>query len=398
MSPVKPVPNRLISLDALRGFTIIGMIIVNSPGSWGAVYAPLLHAPWHGGTPTDLVFPFFLFIMGVSITLALGRRLEAPAGQHLHRKILFRALKIFAIGILLNLWPSFDFSEIRVAGVLQRIAIVYAACAILFLHTNWKQQAGVLLGILLGYWAVMTFIPVPVDAVIAGALQDGTLLRSHGTLVEVHPRLISDGWIAANYQPGINFAAWLDRQLLPGRMYETTWDPEGLLSTLPSIATGLMGLLAGTLLHRIRDGYRKTTWLFLAGFACFVAGIAWSWQFPLNKNLWSSSFVLWSGGLAMLFLAAAILLVDLFGWRKGAWPGQVFGANAITTYALSGMLIPVFYGSLFGRPALNTFFMDLATGIGLPAELASLLYALLYTGIIFLPAWWLYRKKIFIRV
>ena len=399
MSSIQPAGNRLIALDAFRGFTIVAMVIVNSPGSWKAVYGPLLHAPWHGGTPTDLIFPFFLFIVGVSITLALGKlRTESGFPPGIRRKILLRALKIFAIGLLLAFWRRFDLQELRIAGVLQRIAIVYAVAAFIFVHTNWRQVAWITASLLVGYWALMTLVPVPVDAVIAAAIETGSVARGHGGAVAVSPVVLSESWIAANYQPGINLEAWLDRHLLPGPLYESTWDPEGLLSTLPSVATCLLGILCGHLLRIVDNGFKRVAWLFMAGFILFCLGIAWSWQFPLNKNLWSSSFVLWSGGLAMQTLAACLLVIDICGYRKWAGIGIIYGANAITAYALSGLLIPVFYDSVFGQPPLNTAFVEGMAALGSPAKLASLLYAILYMLLIFIPAWLLYRKRIYIRV
>lgn len=223
---------RLLSLDALRGFTIVGMIVVNSPGSWSHVFAPLLHASWHGITPTDLVFPFFLFMVGVSITLAYGRRRDHQTGpKQAYRKILWRVAKIFALGVFLNLWPNFDFEAIRIAGVLQRIAIVFGICALLFITTTWRAQLYLGLAILLGYWASLSLVPVPLDAVNERALETGLVERSHGKEVPVTVQRTGKTSIAPNYEPGTNLAAWVDRQLLPGRMWERTWDPEGVLST-----------------------------------------------------------------------------------------------------------------------------------------------------------------------
>ena len=389
---------RIVSLDALRGFTIVGMIIVNSPGSWSHVYAPLLHASWHGLTPTDLVFPFFLFIVGVSIALAYGKRLEVGGDRkQLYRKILSRAAKIFALGLFLNLWPNFGWGELRVAGVLQRIAVVFLVCALVFLNTNWKQQFGLAMGILIGYWALLSWVPVPLDSVNASALETGVVERAR-SVANVDVEAYSERALAPNYEPGTNFAAWLDRRLLPGRFWERSWDPEGLVSTLPAIATGIFGMLIGVLTRGIGEPYRRVSWLFMAGFLAFVVGVIWSWGFPLNKNLWSSSFVLVTGGLASMAFAACIMIVDTLGYRRWTKVGVVFGANAVVTYALSGMLLVVFYGGGWGVPSLAAAFMGATTGIGIPAKLASLCYALLYVAVLYIPAYWLWRKRIFVRL
>ncbi|MDQ8205215.1 DUF5009 domain-containing protein [Pelagicoccus sp. SDUM812003] len=390
---------RLLSLDALRGFTIIGMIIVNSPGSWSHVYPPLLHAPWHGMTLTDLVFPFFLFIMGISIALAYGRldlseRQKAAA----YRKIVIRGVKIFAVGLFLNLWPSFDLSEIRVAGVLQRIAIVFAVCAILFLLVSWKAQLSIGVGILLAYWGVMAWVPVPLDAVNELALESGYIERSYGQQVEVSVSARGEAYLRPNYEPGANVAAWVDRRLLPGRFWERTWDPEGLFTTLPAIGTGIFGLLVGALVLRIGDAYRRVSWLYLVGFAAVGLGTIWSWSFPLNKNLWSSSFVLVSGGWSAVCFASCVLLIDICGYKRWAKMGLVFGANPIVAYALSGMLLSVFYTGYGEFAGLNAWFMDAALELGLAGKLASLFYALFYVGIIYLPVRYLWGRGILIKL
>ena len=391
---------RLVSLDALRGFTIAAMIVVNSPGSWSHVYDPLLHADWHGMTITDLVFPFFLFIVGVSITLAYSKRLEAGAPKRdIYKKIFSRSIKIYLLGIFLWLWPEFDFGNIRYVGVLQRIAIVFLCCSLLFLHTTWKQQVVILSSILVGYWLILYAIPVPIDGVIQQALNTGMIERAGGRMVELENiSKVSSGLIAPNVEPGVNFAAWFDRQVVPGYFYERTWDPEGFLSTLPAIGTCVLGMVSGKLVLSDKETYQKLTWIFFVGFALFVVGIVWSWFFPLNKNLWSSSYVLASGGLAMMFLGAFLLIVDVLEYKKWTRPGIVFGANAITSYVLSGMLLTVFYNDLMGIQPLNQMFLEAVVEIGLPAKLGSLLYALIYTSILYIPAVILYRKKIFIKV
>lgn len=392
-------PERLVSLDALRGFTIIGMIIVNTPGSWSHVYAPLLHASWHGVTPTDLIFPFFLFMVGVSITLAFtkAREIRTPR-RKLHRKVLVRSLKIFALGLFLNLWPEFDFSELRVAGVLQRIALVFAACALIFLNTKWRTQVWIGIAILVGYWGLLSLVPVPVDAVNESALRSGEVERSHGRLVQVDVAARGEDALEPNYEPGVNLAAWIDRRALPGSLWERTWDPEGLLSTLPAIATGIFGMLIGQLVLSARDPYRRVSWVFFVGFCGLLCGLAWDLSFPINKNLWSSSFVVYSGGWACLCFAATILIADVLRYQRWTRPGVVFGANPLVAYALASMLTVVFYSGFGSSPGLNAAFMDAATGAGLPPKLASLVYALLYVGVIYLPVLWLWKRRLFLRI
>src|SRR5690606_19262696 len=300
---------RLVSLDAFRGFTVAAMIIVNTPGSWDHVYAPLLHASWHGITPTDCIFPFFIFIVGISITLSYGKLLGGGRPKAaLVAKTLKRAALIFLIGVFLGLFPDFNFAEMRIPGVLQRIAIVFLVCALLFLYTNWKQQAVIGGALLLLYW--ITLVTVPVPGVGTGILE-----------------------------PGRNLAAWIDGLLIPGKMWQGTWDPEGVISTFPAIVTGISGMLVGRLLaidEMPRE--RKVIWLYLAGLTAFLLGSAWGWVFPINKNLWTSSYVLYTTGLAAMVFASLFFIVEVLGYKGWAKVGVVFGANAITAYVIGSML------------------------------------------------------------
>jgi predicted acyltransferase len=390
---------RLISLDALRGYTIALMVIVNDPGSWSHVYPPLRHAEWNGITLTDLVFPFFLFIVGVSITLAYTRRLDSGADKReLYRKIVSRAVKIMLLGWFLWLWPTFDLAGMRYAGVLPRISVVFLACALLFLNTTWKQQAWIASLMLVGYWLTMALVPVPIDDVVRDALVTGQVRSGEGVLHIGPIRELSSGFIAANYEPGVNITAWLDRLVLPGRFWQETWDPEGLMSTFPAVVTGIIGMLVGRLILAVQEPYRRLTWLFFAGFAMYLLGGAWGWVMPLNKNLWTSSYTLWTAGVGTMGLAACILIVDILGYTRGTQLGRVYGANAIASYVLAGMLTVVFYGPVFGGVTLNGFWMDGLTGVGVGPRLASFGYAVLYMLVIYVPAYVLYRKQIFIKV
>lgn len=359
---------RLISLDAMRGFTIAAMILVNYPGTWSHVYPPLLHASWNGITMTDFIFPFFLFIVGVSIAFAYTKRMkEGLPKTGLYQKIIIRSIKIFVVGIFLNLIPYFDFSDMRIAGVLQRIAIVFLVCAFLFLNTDWKKQAYLSAGILLFYWLAMVLIPTP-------------------------------GQSRAMLEPGINLAAWIDQLILPGRMWEGNWDPEGFFSTLPAIVTGILGLLAGKILLSKINEHVKANYLMAIGVPLVLLGLLWNQVFPINKSLWTSSFTLVTGGAAFIALGAFYFLVDILGNKKGTSVGIIFGANAITVYVLADLLSLIFYGIEVGGHPLNAYFIDLFTGIGLPIKLVSLMYAVLFVAINFIPAYILFKKKIFIKL
>ncbi|HEV7350798.1 acyltransferase family protein [Telluribacter sp.] len=365
---MEPSASRLISLDVLRGFTIAAMIMVNFPGHGDHVYPTLRHTVWNGLTFTDLIAPFFLFIVGVSIALAYSGKIEAGvADSGLHRKILVRSVKIFAVGMFLNLLPNFDFAELRWTGTLHRIAIVFLVCALLFLHSTWKTQAVLAAVILVTYWLAMTLIPTP-------------------------------GTGRVMLEPGVNLAAWVDAQYLPGKMWQGTWDPEGILSTWPSIGTGITGLLAGKLLLSKYSRNEKVNYLMTAGLLTAAVGYFWGLIFPVNENLWTSSFVLVTSGLAALLLGAMYFLVDILQRRKGMQAGVIFGANAITVYVLGDILSIPFYQVPVGTSTLNEHFVATLIQSGVAPRLASLIFALIFVGINFIPAYILYRKKIFIKL
>ncbi len=392
---------RLIALDALRGFTIVGMVIVNDPGTWEHIYSPLRHADWHGATVTDLIFPFFLFIVGVSITLAFSRRLDTGAHTaELIRKIIIRSAKIMLLGWFLWLWtnPSLDIADMRFAGVLQRISLVYLVCALIFLCTNWKHQ--VLIGsvLLLVYWALLALVPVPIDDLIMVAIQTGEIISRDSPVAIGTLTRVSESAIAANTLPGTNLAAWFDRQWLPGHLRGHSWDPEGILSTIPALVTGIIGMLMGRILLSTEDQYRKLTWLFFTGFMLYVIGEAWSLVMPLNKHLWTSSYTVWSAGLATMALACCILIVDVLGYTRWTRIGQVYGANAITAYVLAGMLAIVSNPDRMAGHSLSGLWMDGMQSIGADPKFASLTYAVAFTLVVYLPVWVMYQKKIFIKV
>lgn len=360
--------NRLVSLDALRGFTIALMILVNFPGSEDSVFFTLRHSEWNGLSLTDQVAPFFLFIVGVSIVFSFSKRLDDKLRVTiLYKKIIFRALKIYAVGMFLNLMPTFDLQTIRWTGTLQRIAIVYLVCAVLYLNTTWKQQAWIAALLLVAYWLVLTCIPTP-------------------------------GIGKVMLEPGINIVAWIDNQWLPGRMWRGNWDPESILTTVTSVISGMAGMLAGRLMLSNYSANEKVNYLMTAGVFTALAGYIWGLTFPVNENLWTSSFVLVTSGFAALLFGACYFLIDVKGRTRGTFAGVVFGANAIAVYFLADVWALFFYLIKFGGVSLNERAVNALTGAGVDARLASLLYALFFVFMNFIPAWILYRKKIFIKL
>jgi predicted acyltransferase len=448
--------SRLLSLDAFRGMTIAAMVLVNNPGSWSHIYDPLEHAAWHGLTPTDWIFPFFLFIVGVAIPIALGRQLDVSDGGRppgaLYRRIVQRSVLIFALGLAISVVPFFQFQAsdapdavklliwiamsaalftalmrrwrwtavlagisiagvvaanligynlvtysfetMRIPGVLQRIAVCYLITSLVYLHTSWRQQLAVAAGLLLAYWGLMTLVPVPGCDI---------------TTVD---------------DKACNLAAYLDRLILTenhiwrgGRVF----DPEGILSTLPAIATTLSGVLTGTwLMSRPQKGVHdeltdhakfgggqaaldKVTGMFFFGTVLTAAGYIWSSYFPLNKSLWTSSYVLVTSGLALLVLACCYWLIDVKGYRRWAWAFVVFGVNALTLFVFSGifarMLGAVRVAGADGQPmSLQKWIYDnVYLSVAQPID-ASLLYALSFIIFWLLMMWLLYRKRIFVKV
>jgi len=366
---MKKVNDRILSLDILRGITIIFMIIVNDPGSWSNVYSPLLHASWNGVTPTDYIFPTFLFIVGVSIVFSINKQIQSGVSKtEILKKVLWRSFKIYLVGLFLWLWPSFDFENIRWTGVLQRISLVFLFCALIYLYTEVRTQIFIGTGILLSYLVLMVFIPVPEIGV---------------------PDLSV---------PEKNWAHYIDNLYLPGVLWQKTWDPEGILTTFPSIVTGLLGILAGWILSskdRLHDRIIK---LFIFGFILLFLGDLFRFIFPLNKNLWSSSYTLLMGGVASLTLGFLLYVIDLKNISKIFIMAKVFGVNAIFSYTLAGVLTVVFYGDFLWGFGLNTLYMEASTSIGISAKLASLVYAILYVVIIWIPTYFLYKRKIFIKL
>jgi predicted acyltransferase len=362
---------RLDSLDVFRGLTIAAMILVSTPGSWSAVYPPLDHAAWNGWTPTDLVFPFLLFAMGAAVPFALARRRGEP--RRVRRHVIRRTALLFALGLLLNAIeaaPPLSLATFRIPGVLQRIALVYLAVAWLTERTTIRTQAIAAVGMLLGYWGMLTLIPVP--GVGAGVLT-----------------------------PEGNLASYIDRTLLGHHLLTAFYDPEGLLSTLPAVATALAGVFAGTWLKEpLRRAPHRTITLWGAGFATMAAGFVWGRVFPINKNLWTSSFALFSAGLAAQTLAICHLLVDTLEWRAWSRPLAAYGRNTLAAYFLSVGLDAVLTrwrvadGSLKGVIYRGGFASWLRPCCG--AEAASLGYALAYVALWGVVLFAMHRRRIFI--
>ena len=360
---------RLVSLDVFRGATMASMVIVNNPGDWGAVYAPLLHAEWHGWTPTDLIFPFFLFIVGVSITLSSR---SATWGSILRRSAL-----ILALGLFLSGYPRFDVSRWRIPGVLARIAVCYlfAASAYRLTAGDRKRQGRSLffiaMALAVGYWLVMTLVPPP-------------------------------GGTAGDLSPEGNLGAWIDRAVMEGHLYKPRWDPEGILSTVPAISTTLLGIIAGLWLGSDETPSRKASLLAIAGVAGIAVGYLWSAVFPINKNLWTSSYVMFTAGGASLLLAACYWIIDVRGWRGWTKPFVVLGSNAITLFVVAALLARTLgfikVPSAGGEVSLNRFIYVTFFAPSAAPKNASLMYALANLVVLFALLAWMYRRRIFVRV
>ncbi len=360
--------NRVISVDIFRGLTIALMILVNTPGTWSNVYAPFLHAEWHGYTPTDLVFPFFLFIVGTSIAFAYQNK---KPNSTTYKKIIIRSLKLIGLGLFLGAFTiSFpfvkDFADIRFPGVLQRIGVVFFFAAILFINFNWKTLLGICVVLLIGYWLLMGYVPV-------------------------------DGIESTFERAPNNLANYLDVKVFGTHNYKPDYDPEGLLSTLPSIASSLLGIFTGLILLSKKE--KKERILLALGAIMVVAGYFWDLVFPINKALWTSSFVLVTAGWANIFLALIYYLSDVRGLKFGSIFKYV-GSNAITVYFLSSFVTKLFYSikigaetSLHGWLFQNIFVHDF-----MPIKLSSLLYGITVVSFYLLLAYVMYRRKIFIKV
>lgn len=354
------------------------MILVNNAGDWDKTYSPLLHAEWHGWTPTDLIFPFFLLAVGVAIPLAFAGRLQRSGGERgpLHRQIVRRAVILFALGLFLSWFPFYtvDWAAARIPGVLQRIAVVYLVAALAWLHLGPRSRALLAVVFLAGYWVAMVFVPVP----------------GHG---------------AGDLSPEGNLAGWIDHAVLGSHTWRKApgpGDPEGILSTVPAIATALIGLSAGDFLGSSRTPREKLRSLLLWGAAATVAGLVLDPWLPINKNLWTSTYVLFTAGVALLLLAAIYHGIDIKGRDGWARPFQVFGTNAIFAFFGSTLMAKVALVTRWqaGREtvSLQQWLYRHLFASWLPDYVASLAWALM-----FVVLWWgltalLYRRRIFIKI
>lgn len=359
--------SRVESVDILRGFTIVAMILVNNPGTWSNIYPPLLHAQWHGYTPTDLIFPFFLFIVGISISFSYRNK---PKSKKTYQKISIRSLKLIGLGLFLNwflpYFPFFkDFETLRIPGVLQRIGIVFFVAAVLNLNFSWKPLLFIAISILIGYWLWLGYVPL-------------------------------NGEIPTFDRAPNNWANYLDVKFFGKHTWKTDFDPEGLISTLPAIVTSIIGILIGKILNYYKEN--TTIILSLLGMLMILLGLLWNNWFPINKAIWSSSFVLATAGWGTLILAIIYFITDV----KKIKIGTIFkhiGMNAILIFFLSSFIAKSFYlikvnetqsiHSWLYAIYMNTISID---------KLSSLLYALTVVIFYLVLSYILYRKKIFLKV
>jgi predicted acyltransferase len=405
MTAPRPTRERLVSLDVFRGLTIAGMLLVNNPGDWGAIYTPLEHAAWNGWTPTDLIFPFFLFIVGITTHISLqSRRARGATESDIRRQILRRGAIIFLLGFMFNGFPYFTWTDIpgvhdpsflhrvgdrllhwRIMGVLNRIGIAYIVAALIAQRTTLEQQVATIAALLIGYWLVMTLLPVP-DTGVMGLLALGS--------------------------PDHTMAAWWDRLLLDWSRFglgnhnwsgSVTWDPEGIFSTIPAIGTSMLGIIAGRWIASDQPLSERLNGLFVAGAIAIMVGQMWNWSFPINKNIWTSSYVVFTAGVACISLATIMWIVDV---KKIVWwtrPWVVYGMNPILAYVGSQFMARMIYSVLSvnsdgKRVPLQTAIYQTGFASWLEPKNASLAFALavvlVWYGIVYV----LYRKQIFLKV
>jgi len=361
---------RLLSLDAYRGLTIAGMILVNNPGNWSHVYAPLRHAEWHGWTPTDLIFPFFLFIVGVAVPFSFGKRLaRGDSKGTLLRHVYLRSVILFALGLFMAAYPRFDLGNLRIMGVLQRIGLVYLLAASSFLYFGRRGRAWMAAGLLLGYWALLTLVPVP-------------------------------GYGVGDLSPEGNLGAYLDRMILGDRLWRGTWDPEGLLSTLPAVATTLLGIFTGEWLSSDRAPGAKVIGLLVGGVIGIAAGLTWNLSFPINKPLWTSSYVLFTAGAGLLLLGFFFWVMEVKARQAWAKPLLVYGMNAIAVFVASGLLAKQMGLIRVGSnevPLKAWIYNEVLASWAGPLN-GSLLFAVSYVLIWLAIMWVLFQRRIFIKI
>ncbi len=392
-------PERLVSLDVFRGLTVAGMLLVNNPGTWSAIYPPLEHAAWNGWTPTDLIFPFFLFIVGITTELSLrARRARGDDERAILRQILRRGALIFLFGFLLSGFPFFTWPPAlpeasfldrvvdrlehwRVLGVLQRIGLAYLFGALLTWRTTLTQQTGILAVLLFGYWALMTLVPVP-DTGVAG-------------------RFVLD-------HPDQLLSAWLDRTILGTNhlwIGAKTWDPEGVLSTVPAIGTMILGTFAGRwIAHQERTLTDRLAGLFAVGAMAMMLGLMWHWVFPINKSIWSSSYVIFTAGMGAVSLATCMWIIDVMQVRRWTFPFVVYGTNPMLAFLGSGLMarlissIWTWETGTGSRISAQGFVFNTLYASWLPPREASFAYAVSFVALWFLLLWGAWKRGFVLKV
>jgi predicted acyltransferase len=367
--PSAPSSTRLTSLDVFRGLTIAAMILVNNSGDGQHTYWPLEHAKWNGWTPTDLIFPFFLFIVGVSMVFSFSSRTaRGQTRKHLLLHVLKRSAIIFALGLFLYAYPKFDVHTARIPGVLQRIAVVYLIASAIFLYTGRFARGVITAALLLVYWLLLMRVPVP--GIGAGVLT-------------------MDG----------NLVGYIDRSLIYNHLWIAhRFDPEGILSTIPSIATCLIGIFAGEWMRSARTHVQKLAGLFAGAAVGLIAGEIWNQWFPINKMIWTSSYVLFTAGFAAFIFGLCYWTVDVRGWKRWSVPFIIFGVNPLGIYFLASWAETALYRHhIHGESIKNILYQNSFANISDP-YLGSLAWSVSFVLVFFLIAWAMYRKQIFIRV
>jgi len=376
ISGTSVVKQRLLSLDFFRGITVAAMLLVNNPGNWDNMYPVLRHSEWNGCTPTDLIFSFFLFIIGVSIVYSMeDKKKDIKSHPALLFSIFRRSCLLIGVGLALTLLSNFEWTHMRIPGVLPRIALVFGISAVIYVKTTARTQLFIILILLIGYYLVLNYVPVP-------------------------------GFGPANLEPATSLGAWLDRIIFTeNHLWQggKNLDPEGLLSTIPAVATALIGILAGTRLKKFRLGTTKELGKFIAcGVLLYLIAIIWDTSFPINKSLWTSTYVLYTASFAIFFLIISYWIIDIKGFNKFISPVVAFGRNPITAYVIAGIFPTALYKieiidsgtqvSLWNYANLH-FFMPYFS-----PKFASLIPAVIMVLLIFAPIWWLYTKKIIIKI
>lgn len=405
-APVSSTRERLISLDVFRGATVAGMLLVNDPGTWSAIYAPLKHAEWHGWTPTDLIFPFFLFIVGITTQISLSaRRARGDDDRAIRRQILKRGALIFLFGFLINGFPYFTWGSIpnnpdptmldrivdrlehwRIMGVLQRIGLAYVIAALLATRASVRAQVVATAALLLVYWVVMTVLPVPGTNGTPGALLLG---NGATTMAGYWDRVLLD-WSRF----GLGNHLWIG---------SVTWDPEGILSTSGAVATALLGNLAGRWIGQPTPLLERVAALFAIGAIAMMVGLMWHWSFPINKSLWTGSYVVFAAGMAAVTLATIVWLVDVQNIRSWVKPFVIYGMNPMVAFVGSAVMARLIYSII--KVKLNGQSVSLQNAIyqtvfasWLSPRNASLAFAIAFVTFWYIVLAALYRRRLFFRV